>query len=85
MALYLRASLVSVFMCLCVAWDIAVTLMEVGEVARVKTSARFAYGEFGKPPSIPGNAALTYELELLEVHPPLLLIELTEEELVELV
>ena len=61
------------------------SLMEVGEVAKVKTSARFAYGAAGKPPTIPANAALTYELELLEVLPPVQLASISEEELVEIV
>ena len=68
----------------CTAWDIAVTLMECGEVAKVRSSARFAYGERGKA-GIPSNATITYELELLEVLEPIKFGSLTEEELIKLV
>lgn len=67
-----------------IAWDIAVTLMECGEVAQIKTVARFAYGERGKG-SIPGNATITYELELLEVLEPVKFGSITEDELVKIV
>jgi FK506-binding protein 8 len=72
-------------MALNTAWDIAVTLMERGEVAKIKSAARFAYGECGKVDKIPGNATITYELELLEVHGPVEFASLMEEELVTLV
>ena len=61
------------------------TLMEHGEVALVKSSARFAYGEEGKPPAIPGNTGITYELELLQVLGPVEYATITEEELVKIV
>lgn len=67
------------------AWDIAVTLMECGEIAQVKTLPRFAYGEEGKSPNIPRNATITYELELLEVLAPFDFGSLTEEAVMELV
>lgn len=69
----------------CAAWDIAVTLMECGEIAQVKTLPRFAYGEEGKSPNIPRNATITYELELLEVLAPFDFGSLTEEAVMELV
>lgn len=63
----------------------AVTLMECGELAEVKTVARFAYGEKGREPDIPANATITYELELLEVLQPLQFDSITEEELLQTV
>lgn len=61
------------------------TLMECGEVAQVKTTARFAYGEHGKGSIVPGNATITYELELMEVLEPVQFGSVTEEELLKLV
>ncbi len=59
--------------------------MELGEIAKVKTVSRFAYGDNGKTPSIPGGATITYILELLEVLEPVQYDSITEEELVQLV
>lgn len=71
--------------CITVAWDIAVTLMECGEMAKVKTTSRFAYGTNGKGSVIPGDATIMYELELLEVLEPVQFGSLNEEELVKIV
>ena len=30
------------------AWDLSVSLMEIGEVAQIKSSPRFAYGKMGR-------------------------------------
>ncbi|ESN98938.1 hypothetical protein HELRODRAFT_188959 [Helobdella robusta] len=49
------------------AFDLCVPLMHPGEVCELVTEARFAYGEKGRKPDIPGNARITYELELLDV------------------
>ena len=52
------------------ALDLTVALMEVGEVCKVVTDSKYAYGQYGKQdsnPPIPPNANLTYELELLAV------------------
>lgn len=68
-----------------IAWDIAVTLMECGEVAKVKSAPRFAYGEHGKKSIVPPNATITYELELLEVQEPVDLGCISEEELSKIV
>jgi len=46
------------------AFELALPLMEVGEVALVKASPRFAYGDQGLP-SVPGGAFVEYEIELL--------------------
>lgn len=56
--------------------------MECGELAKVKSAARFAYGELGKESVVPANATITYELELLEVLDPIKYGSLNEEELV---
>lgn len=67
------------------AWDIAVTLMERDELCRVKTAPRFAYGANGKGSTIPSDATITYELELLEVLEPVEFGSLDEEEVVKIV
>ncbi|CAI7996312.1 Peptidyl-prolyl cis-trans isomerase FKBP8 [Geodia barretti] len=67
------------------AWDLSVSLMEVGELALVRTSPRFAYGRQGRTPDIPANASITYELELLDVQPPVDYATVTEQELTTLV
>ena len=41
--------------------------MKVGGIRRVRVSPHLAYGEAGVPPLIPGNAALVFEVELLEI------------------
>eukprot|EP00245_Coleochaete_scutata_P015842 TRINITY_DN71_c0_g1_i1.p1 TRINITY_DN71_c0_g1~~TRINITY_DN71_c0_g1_i1.p1 ORF type:complete len:188 (+),score=47.94 TRINITY_DN71_c0_g1_i1:113-676(+) len=51
-------------------WDIALRTMKVGEVARIKCTPEYAYGEAGSPPKIPAGAALVFEVELLDVKPP---------------
>ncbi|CAO1374474.1 unnamed protein product [Diamesa serratosioi] len=56
--------------------DLAIALMNVGEKAEVKVISRFAYGALGLPSnsnansnviSIPGDATLTYIIELISV------------------
>jgi FK506-binding protein 8 len=59
--------------------------MEIGELALVRTSPRFAYGRQGRSPDIPTNASITYELELLEVQPPVDFATVTEKELTTLI
>ncbi|XP_013386268.1 peptidyl-prolyl cis-trans isomerase FKBP8 [Lingula anatina] len=53
------------------AMDLALSLMERGEVAEIVTDARFAYGSMGRDPDIPPNAQLTYEVELVRIEEPL--------------
>lgn len=46
-------------------WSEAVPTMRVGEVAKFTICAAKAYGEQGSPPTIPPNASLDFEIELL--------------------
>ena len=48
------------------ALDLAVPLMNKGEVSLVKVASRFGYGEKGLAPVVPANADLEYEVELLD-------------------
>ncbi|EZG64343.1 putative peptidyl-prolyl cis-trans isomerase [Gregarina niphandrodes] len=47
-------------------WDVCVMSMKKGEKCRVELQPDFAYGEHGSPPTIPPNAVLVFEIELLE-------------------
>ncbi|CAK9833284.1 Peptidyl-prolyl cis-trans isomerase FKBP8 [Anthophora retusa] len=44
--------------------DLAIALMDVGEVAEIEVNPRFAYGSLGKEPDIPPNATILYTVEL---------------------
>lgn len=46
-------------------WDVGVATMKKGERARLIIDSEFGYGENGSPPSIPGNATLVFDVELL--------------------
>ncbi|MCZ6783149.1 MAG: FKBP-type peptidyl-prolyl cis-trans isomerase [Proteobacteria bacterium] len=48
-------------------WTEALQLMKMGGKSRIVCPSEIAYRERGAPPSIPGNAALTFEVELLEI------------------
>jgi FKBP-type peptidyl-prolyl cis-trans isomerase len=48
-------------------WTEALQKMKVGGHAKVVCASGIAYGEHGYPPSIPGNATLTFDIELLEI------------------
>jgi FKBP-type peptidyl-prolyl cis-trans isomerase len=41
--------------------------MKVGGKAKLVCPSDIAYGPQGRPPVIPGNAVLTFEVELLEI------------------
>lgn len=45
-------------------WEAGVATMRKGEVAEFTIAPNYAYGRRGMPPVIPGNAALTFEIEV---------------------
>ncbi|KAK7099365.1 peptidyl-prolyl cis-trans isomerase FKBP4-like [Littorina saxatilis] len=47
-------------------WDCAIANMRKGEVAVITCSPEHAYGKKGLPPSIPPNATVIYEVELID-------------------
>lgn len=44
--------------------DLAIMLMDVGEVAEIEVASRFAYGKLGKDSIIPSDATILYTVEL---------------------
>lgn len=49
--------------------DMAIALMDVGEKAEIKCTARFAYGKLGLPSkNIPADASIIYTVELVSAH-----------------
>ncbi|XP_060530303.1 FK506-binding protein 59-like [Cylas formicarius] len=48
------------------AWDIGVATMKIGERAILTCSPSYAYGEAGSPPTIPPNATLKFDVEVLD-------------------
>ncbi len=48
-------------------WSEAVQTMKVGGKAKIVCPPETAYGDRGSPPAVPGNAVLTFEVELLEI------------------
>lgn len=48
-------------------WTEGVQKMKVGEKARLVCPSDIAYGDAGRPPTIPGGATLAFEVELLEI------------------
>jgi FKBP-type peptidyl-prolyl cis-trans isomerase len=50
-------------------WTEAIGKMRAGEARLLIIPAALAYGVRGRPPSIPRNAALVFEVELLKIEP----------------
>ncbi|MFI5006928.1 MAG: FKBP-type peptidyl-prolyl cis-trans isomerase, partial [Solirubrobacterales bacterium] len=48
-------------------WTEGVQKMKVGEKARLVCPSSIAYGDQGRPPTIPGGATLIFEVELLGI------------------
>jgi FKBP-type peptidyl-prolyl cis-trans isomerase FkpA len=48
-------------------WTEGVGNMKVGAKARLTCPSDIAYGDSGRPPTIPGGAVLVFEVELLEI------------------
>jgi len=51
-------------------WDDGVATMRKGEIATLTCRQDYAYGENGSPPTIPPNATLIFEVELLSWDDP---------------
>jgi FKBP-type peptidyl-prolyl cis-trans isomerase FkpA len=51
-------------------WTEGVQKMKVGGKARLVCPSEIAYGDGGRPPTIPGGATLVFEVELLDVKAP---------------
>lgn len=51
-------------------WTEGVQLMSVGSKFKFTIPSELAYGPNGRPPQIPGNAVLQFEIELLEIQKP---------------
>jgi FK506-binding protein 1 len=47
-------------------WDEGIMGMQLGEVALLKVTSDYGYGEEGLPPIVPPNADLEFEVELLQ-------------------
>ena len=52
------------------AWDVGVATMKLGETCIIICKPELGYGAAGSPPSIPPNAYLQFEVELLDFSAP---------------
>ncbi|MDX2132771.1 MAG: CpcT/CpeT family chromophore lyase [Planctomycetota bacterium] len=50
-------------------WNTLMEDMQAGMVRRIIVPGNFAYGERGRPPTIPPNATLVFDIEVLAVEP----------------
>ena len=47
-------------------WEIGVATMTRGEIAVLRCAPKYAYDETGLPPTVPPNAVLVFEVEMLD-------------------
>ncbi|KAI9366187.1 hypothetical protein DFJ73DRAFT_755833 [Zopfochytrium polystomum] len=47
-------------------WELGIVTMRVGERAELMCGPDYAYGESGNPPTIPSNATLMFDVEVVE-------------------
>ena len=63
------------------AWDLGFATMKKGEKAMIIAKSEYAYGKNGSPPTIPPDATLQFEVELLDFFDkPKSISEMTNEE-----
>jgi FKBP-type peptidyl-prolyl cis-trans isomerase FkpA len=48
-------------------WSEGLLLMKAGEKARLHCPSTLGYGDEGRPPQVPGGAALVFDIELIEI------------------
>jgi FK506-binding protein 1 len=49
-------------------WDVGVSSMSIGEVAIFRLTPDYGYGARGSPPTIPPNAELVFQVQLLAIN-----------------
>lgn len=47
--------------------NITMQSMKKGEISQAVIQPKYAYGKTGKPPLIPGNAIIFYEIEVMDI------------------